>query len=86
MKPILLAILVAGCATATEPRPIFAKDGGQALYVECRKSPASCHDAALARCGGPYLPLEDNRRSNTFSDTQGGIHSAARFELTFRCQ
>lgn len=80
------ALLLAGCATATEPRPIFAKDGREAFFVECKQSPAHCHDAARARCAGAYLPLEDNRTSGIRTDGYGGVHSVSRFELTFRCQ
>lgn len=85
-RAILVAVILAGCAApVSRPVAITAKDGQQALFVECRRSPLNCHQRAQEACPGGYLPLEDNRRSRVHGDLDG-LYTSHRFELTFRCR
>lgn len=85
-----LAVALAMTACASAPKPMYARDGGPALYVECHHSKTYCFEAAEKRCPAGYLPLDESQRTRVFGMAQpsGGafMGSAPVFDLTFRCK
>lgn len=55
-KSILIALLLAGCATAPSNK-VTLPDGSQAYMTKCNAT-GDCYRAASASCGGRYRLIE----------------------------
>ncbi|UDM18947.1 hypothetical protein [Vogesella sp. XCS3] len=78
----LVALIVAGCASTTNP--IKTPDGNQGFVVECDGSASSwaaCYETASESCKGPYRVVDRNE-----SITPTGFGPLVRRNLIIECK